>query len=168
MRNAVVAALAAVSFFFNFVAPAQAQEDDTVIQDGSTVSIEYTLKLADGSTADTNVGGEPLVYVQGEKQILPALEEKLLGMKAEETREVTLEPEEGYGPVQPEGIQTVPLDIIPEDARHEGARLVGQGAQGEPIHAMVKEVKEDSAVVDLNHPLAGEVLHFEIKVVKVE
>jgi FKBP-type peptidyl-prolyl cis-trans isomerase SlyD len=54
-----------------------------VIQDGSTVGIEYTLKLEDGSTADTNVGGEPLVYVQGEQQILPALEAQLLGMKAE-------------------------------------------------------------------------------------
>lgn len=149
-------------------APLQAQEDATVVSDGNTVSIEYTLKLADGSTADSNVGGEPLVYVQGEQQILPALETKLLGMKADETREVILTPEEGYGPVQEEGFQTVPLEIIPEDARREGARLMGQGPQGEPIHAKVTEINEDSAVVDLNHPLAGETLHFDIKVVRIE
>jgi FKBP-type peptidyl-prolyl cis-trans isomerase SlyD len=149
-------------------APLQAQEDAPVIQDGSTVSIEYTLKLDDGSTADSNAGGEPLVYVQGEQQILPALEDKLLGMKAEETREVTLTPEEGYGPVHEEALQTVPLDIIPEEARNVGARLVGQGPQGQPLHAVVKEINEENAVVDLNHPLAGENLHFTIKVVSIK
>lgn len=167
MRKALIAAFAALTLLI-FAAPLQAQEDALVIQDGSTVSIEYTLKLTDGSTADSNVGGEPLVYVQGEQQILPALEAQLLGMKADESREVTLTPEEGYGPVQPEGFQTVPLDIIPEDARHEGARLMGQGPQGEPIHAKVTEINEDSAVVDLNHPLAGETLHFAVRIVSIE
>jgi len=167
LRNAPVAALAVLSIVI-FGAPLQAQEDAPVIQDGSTVSIEYTLKLDDGSTADTNAGSEPLIYVQGEQQILPALEAKLLGMKAEETREITLTPEEGYGPVHEEALQTVPLDIIPEEARNVGARLVGQGPQGQPLHAVVKEINEDTAVVDLNHPLAGENLHFSIKVVSIK
>jgi len=162
--TAVLAALTLVVFG----APLQAQEDALVVQDGNTVGIEYTLKLADGSTADSNVGGEPLVYVQGQQQILPALESQLLGMKVEENRDVTLTPEEGYGPVHSEGFQTVPLEIIPEDARHQGAMLVGQGPNGEPIHAKVSEIKEDSAVVDLNHPLAGETLHFTVKVVSIE
>lgn len=167
MHKAPAAALAAATMILSG-APSQAQEETRVIEDGNTVSIEYTLTLADGSTADSNVGGEPLVYVQGEQQILPALEARLLGMKSDETREITLTPEEGYGPVQSEGFQTVPLDIIPDDARHEGARLVGQGPHGEPIHAKVTEIKEDSAVVDLNHPLAGETLHFAIKVIDIE
>lgn len=167
MHKAPAAALAAATMMLSG-APSQAQEEARVIQDGNTVSIEYTLTLADGSTADSNVGGEPLVYVQGEQQILPALEAKLLGMKSDETREITLSPEEGYGPVQSEGFQTVPLDIIPDDARHEGARLVGQGPHGEPIHAKVTEIKDDSAVVDLNHPLAGETLHFAIKIIDIE
>jgi FKBP-type peptidyl-prolyl cis-trans isomerase SlyD len=167
LRNAPFAALAALSFVL-IGAPLQAQEDAPVIQDGSTVSIEYTLKLDDGSTADSNAGGEPLVYVQGEQQILPALEDKLLGMKAEETREVTLTPAEGYGPVHEEALQTVPLDIIPEEARNVGARLVGQGPQGQPLHAVVKEINEENAVVDLNHPLAGQNLHFTIKVVSIK
>lgn len=167
MSKAPSAALAALSMVL-IGAPLQAQEDVRVVQDGSTVSIEYTLKLEDGSTADSNVGGDPLVYVHGEQQILPALETKLVGMKADESREVTLTPEEGYGPVQQEAFQTVPLEIIPDDARHAGARLVGQGPHGEPIHAKVTEINEDTAVVDLNHPLAGETLHFDIKVVDIE
>jgi FKBP-type peptidyl-prolyl cis-trans isomerase SlyD len=167
LSKAPAAALAAVTMMLAG-AYSQAEEEARVIQDGDTVSIEYTLTLEDGSTADSNVGGEPLVYVQGEQQILPALEARLLGMKSDETRQITLSPEEGYGPVQAEGFQTVPLDIIPDDARHEGARLVGQGPHGEPIHAKVTEIKEDSAVVDLNHPLAGETLHFAIKVIHIE
>lgn len=166
LRNALLAAAAALVFTVG--APLQAQEEAPVVKDGSTVSIEYTLKLDDGTTADSNVGGEPLVYIQGAQQILPALEEKLAGMKADESREVTLSAEEGYGPVHPEGFQTVPLEMIPEDARFEGARLMGQGPNGEPIHALVKEVKEDSIVVDLNHPLAGQKLHFDVKVLRVE
>jgi FKBP-type peptidyl-prolyl cis-trans isomerase SlyD len=165
LRNARNAAIAAVFLFLG--APLLAQEDAPVVEDGSTVGIEYTLKLQDGSTADTNVGGEPLVYVQGEQQILPALEAKLAGMTVDESREVTLSPDEGYGPVHPEGFQTVPLDIIPEDARHEGAQLVGQGPHGEPIHARVTEITDDNAVVDLNHPLAGQTLHFTVKVVSI-
>jgi len=167
LRKAPVAAFAALTLC-SVGAPLQAQEDALVVKDGSTVSIEYTLKLTDGSTADSNVGEEPLVYVQGQQEILPALEAKLLGMKADETRVVTLTPEEGYGPVQSEGFQTVPLEIIPEEARHEGARLVGQGPHGEPIHAKVTEVGDDSAVVDLNHPLAGETLHFDIRIVSIQ
>ena len=167
MRNAPIAALAAFSFMVSG-APLQAQEDALVVQDGSTVSIEYTLKLEDGTTADTNVDGQPLVYVQGQQEILPALEVKLLGMKADETRDVVLTAEEGYGPVHEDGFQTVPLEIIPEEARNVGARLVGQGPQGEPMHAVVTEINEETAVVNLNHPLAGESLHFKIKVLSIQ
>nr|WP_240901392.1 peptidylprolyl isomerase [Thioalkalivibrio sp. XN279] len=161
------AAVAALSFLF-IGASLEAQEEVPVIKDGSTVSIEYTLKLDDGSTADTNVGGEPLTYVQGEQQILPALEAQLAGMKADETREVTLSAEEGYGPVREEGFQEVPLEMIPEDAREPGSRLVGQNQQGQPIHAQVKEVREETAVLDLNHPLAGQKLHFDVKVLEIK
>lgn len=151
-------------------APGFAQEEEPVIEDGKTISIEYTLKLEDGSVADSNVGGEPLVYVQGESQILPALEAELAGMKAEEIREVTLEPDQGYGPVRQDAIQPVPLDKIPEGARHVGAQLMGQDPNGNPIYAKVTEVNEDEsqATLDFNHPLAGETLHFEVKVVSIQ
>lgn len=139
-----------------------------MIQDGSTVSIEYTLKLDDGSVADTNVGGEPLVYTQGESQILPALESALSGLKAEDTKEVTLKPEDGYGPVREEAFQEMPVDMLPEDGRKVGAQLVGRGPSGQPVYARVVEINEGTAKVDLNHPLAGQNLHFDVKVVEVE
>lgn len=139
-----------------------------MIENGNTVSIEYTLKLDDGSTADSNVGSEPLVFVQGEHEILPALEQALEGAEPAETREVRLSAEEGYGPVREEAFQTVPLEVIPEDARKPGTRLVGQDSAGHTVHARVAEVRPESVLVDLNHPLAGHDLHFTVRVVSVE
>lgn len=143
------------------------EESVKVIQSGSQVSIEYTLKLDDGDVVDTNVGGEPLVYEQDRGQMLPALEQELSGMTAGDSKQVTLSAEQGYGAVNPEAYQEVPLEDIPEDAREAGARLVVQGPSGQHF-AQVKEVHDESAVLDFNHPLAGQTLHFDIKVVDVK
>jgi len=167
LSRSIIAATAAFALSqFSFAA--NAQEAEPVIQDGSTVSIEYTLKLDDGSVADTNVGGEPLVYTQGESQILPALETALAGLKAEDTKEVTLSAEEGYGPVREEAIQEMPVDMLPENGRQVGAQLVGRGPSGQPIFARVVEINEGNAKVDMNHPLAGQALHFDVKVISVQ
>lgn len=139
-----------------------------MVQDGKRVSIEYTLKLDDGSTADTNVGREPLTYTQGQGQILPALENALEGLAVDDSKAVTLPPEQGYGTVDPERVQTVPVDQIPEGAREVGAQLVAADEQGRRIPVRVKEVRDDAIVVDLNHPLAGETLHFDVKVVEIQ
>ena len=97
-----------------------ADEEKIVIEEGRTVSIEYTLKLDDGTVADTNVGGDPLVYTQGNGQILPALEKNLEGMTTEDTRAVHLSAAEGYGEVNDELYREVPPEQIPEEAREIG------------------------------------------------
>ncbi|MEQ8765783.1 MAG: peptidylprolyl isomerase [Planctomycetota bacterium] len=139
-----------------------------MIQEGSKVSLEYTLKLDDGTTADTNVGGEPLKYQHGAGEILPALEEKLAGLGTDETKTVTLPPEHGYGPVDPSAFQEVAPDVIPEEARQVDARLVAQDASGAQRPVRVDQVHDDKIVLDLNHPLAGRTLHFEVKILAVE
>ncbi len=147
---------------------AEDAKEKPMVQDGKRVSIEYTLKLDDGSTADTNVGREPLTYTQGQGQILPALENALEGLAVDDSKAVTLPPEQGYGTVDPERVQTVPVDQIPEGAREVGAQLVAADEQGRRIPVRVKEVRDDAIVVDLNHPLAGETLHFDVKVVEIQ
>ncbi len=139
-----------------------------MIQDGSQVSIEYTLKLEDGSLADSNVGREPLTYEHGSGQILPALEDALTGLAPEATKSVTLKPEEGYGIVDPSAFQEVPPEHIPEEARRVNAQLVAQDASGGQRPARVDQVHDDKIVLDLNHPLAGKTLHFDIKVLAVD
>ncbi len=143
-------------------------EEKIVIEEGRTVSIEYTLKLDDGTVADTNVGGDPLVYTQGNGQILPALEKNLEGMTTEDTRSVHLSAAEGYGEVNEELYREVPPEQIPEEAREIGQVLYGQGPNGQPFQVRVHEVREETIVLDFNHPLAGQTLNFDIRIVAVE
>lgn len=142
--------------------------DGKLIKDGVTVSIEYTLKLDDGTTVDTNVEGDPLTFVQGSGQILPALEEQLDGLDVNESKQVTLPPEKAYGDVKKDAFQTIPLERIPEDARQVDARLVAQDDKGNKLQLRVHEINGDQAVLNLNHPLAGKTLHFDVKVLAVQ
>ena len=139
-----------------------------MIEEGSTVSIEYTLTLDDGTTADTNVGDDPLVYSQGRQEILPALEEALVGLEIGDTKTVSLTAEEGYGVVDPEGFQEVTPDLVPDDARTVGTMLVASDGEGNEQPIRVHEVGEDKIVLDFNHPLAGQALTFDIKIVAIE
>ncbi len=139
-----------------------------MIADGSQVSLEYTLTTDDGKVADSNVGAEPLVYTHGGQQILPALEAALVGLAVGEEKTVSLSAEEGYGVGDPELIQTVPASTVPEDAHEVGTQLLAESSEGEQHMVRVKEVKGEEIVIDLNHPLAGESLHFAVKVLAVE
>ncbi len=139
----------------------------TQIETGSLVSLEFTLKLEDDTVVASNVGGDPLVYTQGAGELVPGLERALQGMKVGESKEITLSPDEGFGPVRPEAIQRVPRERVPEDARHVGAELQGQAPDGTVLRARVVEVQGDTLVVDFNHPLAGQTLVFDVKVLDV-
>jgi FKBP-type peptidyl-prolyl cis-trans isomerase SlyD len=137
------------------------------IRNGCRVSLEYTLTLDDGTVVDTNVDGEPLIYTHGEGQIIPGLERALEGLAIGARHAVEVGAEDGYGPTRLEAIQEVPLDRIPEGARKVGAGLQGQTDEGAVVQARVTEVKDETVVVDFNHPLAGETLHFQVKVLDV-
>lgn len=139
-----------------------------MIENGKTVSLEYTLTLEDGSVADSNVGNEPLRYEHGKGQILPALEAELAGLDVNDTKQVTLPPEKGYGLHDPEAMQTVKQEQIPEDARKVGSLLVARDNHGNELQVKVKEVGDEDIVLDLNHPLAGETLKFDVKVVGID
>src|SRR3989304_9043460 len=138
------------------------------ISGGKEVSIEYTLKLEDQSVVDTNVGGEPLVYVQGSHQIIPGLEKAMEGMKAGENRQITVKPEEAYGKVEEEALVEVDKKQVPPDAQKVGAQLQGQNEQGQVFQARGLEVKDETVLLDFNHPLAGKTLYFDIKVLNVK
>jgi len=139
-----------------------------MITDGQKVAIEYTLTLDDGTVVDTNVGAEPLVYEQGGGQILPALERRLAELGAEDRTEVTLGPEEGYGPVHAQAIQEVELERVPEQFREVGTMLAAVGPDGTQVPVKVREVRPETIVLDFNHPLAGQALNFEVRILGVE
>lgn len=158
-----------LAIVFSVATVGRAQEEErVVIENGNSVSIEYTLKLDDGTTVDTNVGEDPLTYTQGSSEILPTLEAALLGLAVGDTKEVQLTAEQGYGPVDPAGFQEVELSMVPEDARTVGTMLVATGPEGQQQPIKVHELKEESIVLDFNHPLAGQALKFDIKVLAIE
>lgn len=150
------------------IAACQAEEESMVIADGQKVSLEYTLTLNDGTQVESNVGEEPLVYQQGANQLLPALEQQLAGLGIDERKKVTLAPEDAYGTVRTDLFQEVDAERIPEDARKAGTRLMSEDPSGNRRLIRVHEVKGDRIVLDQNHPLAGETIHFDLRIVAIE
>src|SRR5262249_36347510 len=141
---------------------------DEVFKDGTVVSIQYTLYGEDGRIIESNKGKEPLKYTQGSHQIVPGLEKGLAGMKMGEEKRVKVMPEEGYGPVDPKGFQEFPKEKIPTEGLKVGAVLMARGPQGQQIPVRVHEIKEKTVVLDLNHPMAGKTLVFDVKILDVQ
>ena len=137
------------------------------VQNGSTVSLEYTLKNEGGEVLDSNKGGNPLVFVHGQQQIIPGLERELAGMRPGEEKKVVVKPEDAYGDAVPGAQQEVPKDAIPKEGLKVGTTLTARSGSGEARPVVVKEIKDKTVVLDFNHPLAGKTLYFDVKVLGV-
>ena len=148
--------------------PRASPKKTLMVQSGKRVGIEYTVTLEDGSKVGSNVGQKPFVYRQGDPKVLPALQAALEGLKVGDRKHLTLPPEKAYGPVQPEAFQEVPSADIPEHSRKVGTLLATQDPEGNQQEARVHEVKEDTIVLDHNHPLAGKTLTFDIRVLEIK
>jgi FKBP-type peptidyl-prolyl cis-trans isomerase SlyD len=137
-----------------------------MIAAGSKVSIHYTLTV-DGSVVDSSSGREPLQYVQGEGMLVPGIEAGLAGAEAGEKRRVKVAPAEGYGEHQPELLISAPREALAHLADLKvGAVVMGEGPDG-PFRALVREIGETEVALDLNHPLAGKTLEFDVEVISV-
>ncbi len=137
------------------------------VADNCVVKIDYTLKNNQGQVLDSSSEKAPLAYIHGKGNLISGLEKELSGMKAGDRTEVVLQPSEAYGERQEGLVTSVPrteLAQIPE--LKEGIQLQAQTAQGVQV-LTVAEIKEDTVTLDANHPLAGEVLNFDVKVVEV-
>ncbi len=161
---AALVALAASTTLAQIPAPTP-----VAVQTGSTVSLEYTLKDEGGEVLDSNKGGTPLVFVQGQRQIISGLERELVGMRPGEEKKVVVAPEDGgYGPLVPGAQQEVPKDAIPKEGWKVGTQLTARSGSGEARPVTVKEIKETTVVLDFNHPLAGKTLFFDVKILGVQ
>jgi FKBP-type peptidyl-prolyl cis-trans isomerase SlyD len=134
----------------------------------SVVSLEYRLHLGDGQVVDESEPGQPLAYMHGRGQIVPGLEGQLEGMAAGESKQVVVPPSQGYGEHDPRGLQEVPREMFPPNANLQaGMTISAQTADGDVIPITIRELKGEKVVVDLNHPMAGKTLHFDITVREV-
>jgi FKBP-type peptidyl-prolyl cis-trans isomerase SlyD len=147
---------------------AQSTKHDKVVKDGAVVSLQYTLSGEDGKTIESNKGKEALNYTQGTRQIIPGLENALAGMKIGEEKRVKVKPEDGYGPVNEKAFQEFPKEKIPAESQKVGAVVVARGPEGQTVPARVHQIKEKTVVVDMNHPMAGKTLVFDVKILDVQ
>ncbi|NOY54344.1 MAG: peptidylprolyl isomerase [Deltaproteobacteria bacterium] len=135
------------------------------IQKDSHVTMEYTLTLESGEQIDRSDPDRPLQFLCGYSQIIPGLEKELIGKNENESFQVKVPSEEGYGPYQEELLQKIPLTQFPEKIELKvGMSFQTRSPQGLPMTFVIKEIEKDSAVVDLNHPLAGKTLIFDIAI----
>jgi FKBP-type peptidyl-prolyl cis-trans isomerase SlyD len=139
-----------------------------IIEKGKTVSFEYTLTLGDNEIIDTNVGEAPLTFIHGSSQIIPGLEDEMTGMRVGDRKQVTVKPEDGYGPVLPEAVIELRTEQVPESSRRVGAMLQTTSPEGQVFRGRVTQINEKTAFIDLNHPLAGKTLFFDVKVIDVQ
>ncbi|GAA6131086.1 MULTISPECIES: FKBP-type peptidyl-prolyl cis-trans isomerase [Halopseudomonas] len=132
------------------------------------VSIDYTLTNADGEVLDSSNGGAPLVYLHGAGNIIPGLEKALEGKQAGDAVNVTVEPAEAYGEFNAELIAVLGRNMFEGvDELEVGMQFHASGPDGSMQIVTIKALEGDEVTVDGNHPLAGEQLTFDVKVVEV-
>lgn len=138
----------------------------TIAKD-KVVSIEYTLTDDQNEVLDSSEGMGPLEYLHGRNNLIPGLEKELEGKKAGDTLKATIAPADAYGEYQDELVVEVERSQFPDDVEvTEGMQFEAGGPDGSRV-VTVTEVNDAKITVDANHPLAGETLHFDVKVVAV-
>ena len=136
-----------------------------VITENSSVKVHYTGKLEDNTVFDSSLNREPLDVKLGQGVLIPGFEQGLQGLAVGDKKTVTIPFTQAYGPVMEERKQEVPKQFVPEGVQ-VGQKLAAQGPDGE-MYVTVAEVKEETVVLDGNHPLAGKNLIFDLEVVEI-
>jgi|SRR5665811_1313854 len=139
------------------------------VKENNTVKVHYTGKLFDGQVFDSSEGKEPLELTLGKEQIIPGFEKGLINMKLNEKKTITIAKEEAYGDFDNDLMREVKKSELPENITPEvGMGLVSKSSDGQEMNLHVVEVKEESIVIDGNHPLAGKDLIFDLEVVAIK
>ncbi len=135
---------------------------------GDTVKIHYTGKLKDDTTFDSSLKRDPLEFTIGKGEMMPGLEEAVLGMSPGESKTTEIPADKAYGPRLKENIAKIPGKQFPKDSPPEvGQRLTLQGPDGQTKVVVVIEVSKKQVTLDTNHPLAGEDLVFDIELIEI-
>jgi FKBP-type peptidyl-prolyl cis-trans isomerase 2 len=132
------------------------------VEDGKMVCLEYVLSLVDGTVVDSTEGSGLWTYVHGETRMPPGLSKGVEGLGVGEHARLELSPEEAFGPLDPAAFQDVPRGSIPNSALQVGYAGEFPGPGGTLIPFKIHAIQEESVTLNLNHPLAGERVIFEI------
>ena len=137
------------------------------VQKDMVVSMEYTLQV-DGEEIDSSKGQDPLQFLVGHGNIISGLEREMIGMKVGESKEVVVQPADGYGEYDDEAYMDVPRGEFPQDMTvEEGLELSVRDDEGQSRYARIDGIDGDTVTLNFNHPLAGDELHFNVKIVEL-
>jgi FKBP-type peptidyl-prolyl cis-trans isomerase SlyD len=131
---------------------------------GRVISMDYVVRVDTGKVVETSSGRSPIEYLHGSGQILPALERALEGLREGDQASFSIACEDAYGLRKEDNVVSLPKNLFPEGVKLEKGLCLYARASGASYPITVREVKADLVVVDLNHPLAGERLFFEVNI----
>jgi len=138
-------------------------------QSGDTVQIHYTGKLEDGTVFDSSQERDPLEFTLGSGQVIPGFDAGVLGMEIGENKQVSIEPEDAYGPTNPEMVLRITKDQFPEHITpEEGLQLQLSQPDGGAVNVLITSIEGDEVTLDGNHPLAGKKLIFDLQLVAIQ
>lgn len=138
------------------------------VEQGKFVCVDYKGMLDNGEIFDSSDGGEPIEVHIGSGQVVQGFENALIGMELNEKKTFTIQPDDAYGERDESFTHTFSRDEIPPDVEPQVGEVIGlQTPDGEQIPAQITHADNEKVVVDLNHPLAGQALTFEVQVVGI-
>ena len=138
-----------------------------IVKEGRNVTVHYTGKLNDGTVFDSSREVDPISFEVGGGQVIAGFNEAVVGMKVGETKSVHIPCDEAYGQRSDNAVMLVPHSAFPEGFEAEvGTQVQGSGPNG-TFPAVIQGIADEGITLDMNHPLAGQDLNFEIEVVEV-
>lgn len=140
------------------------------IQPGSEVHMHFSIKLNDGTVADsTHVHNQPARFKMGDGNLLDKVEIALIGLKVGDKKKLTLAPEDGFGHANPDNLHWLPKAQFPDDIVLEEGLIVGfTQPNGIELPGIIREFKDSNVLVDFNHPLCGQTLIFDLEIVGID
>ncbi len=138
------------------------------IADGKTVIIDYTLSLKNGDIIETTHDEDPVTYVQGSGEVIDGLERAVVGFEKGTKKDLILPANQAFGQRDPEALIEIPKTDLPPDSLVPETIIHANGPKGQTINGTVLEVKENTVIVDFNHPLAGQEIYCAVHIIDVQ
>lgn len=135
---------------------------------GTQVTLNFSVKLEDGSVIDSNFDSDPVTFAIGDGSLLVGFEEAMFGLKDGDEQSFVIAPEKGFGQHNPTNIQQMPRSQFPEEMElKKGLMLSFSDAQSNELPGVVSEFDDKTVAIDFNHPLAGRDIHFSVRIANV-
>ena len=138
------------------------------VKKGDTVKVHYHGKLTSGETFDSSDGRDPLEFEVGSGMVIKGFDDGVTGMAVGDKKTINIPYDEAYGPLNPDMLIEMPKERFPADMELEpGTPLLMSDGQGQQFQVTIKEIKENTVMLDANHPLAGKDLVFDLELVEI-